>query len=170
MSVPNVTIERFERLLLPMDFNHIFIVLLSTSEIVRRLFSAPWFGEPTTISCYLSTVWPQVRRHRGNIDSGGNCRSVPFHYTAVLFYYRSLDRSVPFHCCAPLSPIIAPILAIHFPLICLTNAPLIVGSMMGCVELGPGEQKTDEDSNPLDILGNVLIDSTVKAKKQYIRM
>jgi hypothetical protein len=42
--------------------------------------------------------------------------------------------------------------------------------MMGCVELGPGEQKTDEDSNPLDILGNVLIDSTVKAKKQYIRM
>jgi hypothetical protein len=30
------------------------IILLSASEIVRRVISAPWFDEATTISCYLS--------------------------------------------------------------------------------------------------------------------
>ena len=30
------------------------VVLLSASEIVRRVLSAPWFDKATTISCYLS--------------------------------------------------------------------------------------------------------------------
>jgi hypothetical protein len=36
------------------------IVLLSASEIVRRVLSAPWFDEATTISCYLSMPTGEV--------------------------------------------------------------------------------------------------------------
>jgi hypothetical protein len=64
------------------------IVLLSASEIVQRVLSAPWFDKATTISCYLSMP-------AGEVETS---------VIASAVFRSGTQTAVSTHHCTPLSP------------------------------------------------------------------